>query len=611
MTWQLGSTLIVAAAVLAGLAWYELRRPPAKLVALVAALAALAVAGRVLFAAIPNVQATTDVALLTGYALGPAPGFVVGAIAALASNVFLGQGPWTPWEMLGWGVAGIFGAGLAALSGRRLGRLALAVACALAGFLFGAWMDLFTLVAFTDGSTDGYLAISAVSLPFNIAHAIGNFVICLVFGPAFVRMLVRFRLRLTVRWRVAAAPVAMLVALGVLLASAPSAFAGSGDAIRYLERAQHRDGGFGATPTAPSSQLITGWAVLGLEAAGRNPLDRRGAGKTAVDYLRSGAGSLRDIGEIERTILALRGAGVSARRFGGRDLVGELLDRRRSDGSWNRQSNWTAFGILALRASGWSPRSRAIRRSSDWLERQQNTDGGFSFGTKGGGSFVDETGAALQALAAAGAARGQTAKRAVSYLRKAQNTDGGFGQSAGQRSNAQSTAWAVQGLAAARANPRRGRGGVRSPVRFLTSLQQADGSFRYSRSSTQTPVWVTAQALAAVRLATLPYPRAPRRATQAAARQASRPAEPARAPPAKAERARRAVRSRASGAASPPVRRSIPVRPAASVTPPGSRDGDDGPGAPLVVALGAAALAALGAAAWRLRGARFRSTGRR
>ncbi len=74
MSWQLGSTLIVAAAVVAGLGWYELRRPPAKLVALVAALAALAVAGRVLFAAIPNVQATTDVALLSGYALGPAPG---------------------------------------------------------------------------------------------------------------------------------------------------------------------------------------------------------------------------------------------------------------------------------------------------------------------------------------------------------------------------------------------------------------------------------------------------------------------------------------------------------------------------------------------------------
>jgi energy-coupling factor transport system substrate-specific component len=534
MTWQLGSTLIVAAAVVAGLSWYELRRPPAKLVALVAALAALAVAGRVLFAAIPNVQATTDVALLSGYALGPAPGFVVGAIAGLASNVFLGQGPWTPWEMLGWGGAGLFGAALAILTRRRLSRLPLAVACAVAGFAFGAWMDLFTLVAFTNGSKEGYFAISAVSLPFNIAHAVGNFLICLVFGPAFVRMLVRFRLRLSVRWRIAA-PAAMALSGAVLLMLAPSALAGNRDAIRYLERAQHGDGGFGATPKAPSSQLITGWAALGLEAAGRNPLDRS-EGTTAIEFLRKGAGSLRDTGELERTILALRGAGVSARKFAGRDLVSELAGRRRSDGSWNRQSNWTAFGIVSLRSAGWSPKSRAIRDSAGWLARQQNDDGGYSFATKGGGSFVDETGAALQALAAAGRARGKTAKRAVEYLRKAQNADGGYGQSAGQRSNAQSTAWAVQGLAAAAENPRRAHGGAPSPVRYLTSLQQGDGSYRYSRSSTQTPVWVTAQALAAVRLATLPYPRAPRRSTAAAAPTRDRHTRRARAAAATADR---------------------------------------------------------------------------
>ena len=120
MSWQLGSMAVVLAALAAGFAWYELRRPSSRLVALVAALAALAVAGRVLFAAIPNVQATTDVVLLSGYALGAAPGFVIGALAALVSNLFLGQGPWTPWQMLGWGAVGVGGAALA-LAGRAAG----------------------------------------------------------------------------------------------------------------------------------------------------------------------------------------------------------------------------------------------------------------------------------------------------------------------------------------------------------------------------------------------------------------------------------------------------------------------------------------------------------
>ena len=93
MSWQLatfaGLTLVIAG----GFWWYERSRPSARLVALVAALAALAVAGRLVLAPIPNLVATTDIVLLTGYALGAGPGFAVGALAAPISNIWLGQGP--------------------------------------------------------------------------------------------------------------------------------------------------------------------------------------------------------------------------------------------------------------------------------------------------------------------------------------------------------------------------------------------------------------------------------------------------------------------------------------------------------------------------------------
>ena len=49
------------------------------MLALVATLAALAALGRVAFAPLPNVKPTTDIVLLSGYALGGAPGFAVGA----------------------------------------------------------------------------------------------------------------------------------------------------------------------------------------------------------------------------------------------------------------------------------------------------------------------------------------------------------------------------------------------------------------------------------------------------------------------------------------------------------------------------------------------------
>ena len=110
MSWQAAALVILALAIVAGFAWFERSRPSARIVAAVAALAALAVAGRVALAPIPNLVATTDVALLAGYTLGGGPGFAVGAIAGLVSNFWLGQGPWTPWQMAGWGMVGVGGA---------------------------------------------------------------------------------------------------------------------------------------------------------------------------------------------------------------------------------------------------------------------------------------------------------------------------------------------------------------------------------------------------------------------------------------------------------------------------------------------------------------------
>jgi Squalene-hopene cyclase C-terminal domain/Prenyltransferase and squalene oxidase repeat len=604
VSWQAGSALVVTLAALAGMLWYERRRPSTKLIALVAALAALAVAARILFAAVPNVQGTTDVALLSGYVLGPAPGFMVGALAALASNLFLGQGPWTPWQMVGWGAAGLGGALLASLAGRRLGRWPLAIACGLAGLAFGAWMDLFTLTSFAaQTSADGYLAISVLSLPFNIAHALGNVLLCLAFGPSFVRVLERFSRRLHVRWGPLPAPRARsaatfitMLAVSVALAGATAAAAPGSvrDGVRYLERAQNDDGGFGGAPRQASSQLITGWTVLGLEAAGRHPLDVRRGGRTPIDFVRAGSGALSETGELERTIMAVCGAGLDPRRFGGRDLLADLERKRRPNGSFGGLANWTAFGIMSLRACGTSERSAAVRRAADWLSQQQNKDGGFSFATGGGGSFVDETGAALQGLAAAGRRRSRVVTRAVGFLRKAQNEDGGFGQTEGYRSNSQSTAWAVQGIVAGGRAPAGFRRGGRSPLRYLETLQQADGSFRYSRSSAQTPVWVTAQVVAALRRRAFPVKEPARKRVRRAVEPAAAAADEPKSKVVKVQD-RRTEKARPTAAA---IRRPVRSRLTSSPVAPTK---DDDAGLPLVVPAGLAAAATGAAAAYALR----------
>jgi squalene-hopene cyclase-like protein len=270
---------------------------------------------------------------------------------------------------------------------------------------------------------------------------------------------------------------------------------------------QNKDGGFGAAKGRSSNQLITGWAGLGVASARRNPRDvaRRG-GRAITTYLRRG-GSLSDTGDLERTILLLKASGLSPRRFGGRDLVAELVRRRRCDGSWKNNVALTSFGLLALRAAGAKPGDFSIRRAASFVAAGQNPDGGFGFAA-GVESDVDDTGSVLQSLAAAGRRRSATARRAVAYLRAQQNPDGGFGQMKGRSSNTQSTAWAVQGLVAAGVRP---ESVGANPLRYIARLQRRDGHVAYSRTSNQTPIWVTAQALTALRKKTFPLAAVPRR----------------------------------------------------------------------------------------------------
>ncbi len=500
MSWQLTSFLIVGAVLIGGFAWYERSRPPSQVVALVAALAALAIAGRVAFAAFPNVKPTTDIVVFAGYALGPAPGFAVGALAGLVSNFWFGQGPWTPWQMVGWGLCGVMGAALA-LGARNASRLTLAAACGFAGIAYGLLLN-FSLMATYGGdlSIQRFLALEARAIPFDLAHAIGNVAFALLAGPAMVRMLVRFRERF--EWRTPAVATAVLVAL-LLPAIAPgSAHAASaGRAADWLESMQNSDGGFGSSPGDPSGAAITGWAMLGLEAAGRNPLDVSQGNATPVDFLRSHIDEMSSAGDLARTIVALEGAGVDPRSFAGHDLVDELQGRRAKNGSFQGWPGTTSYSAIALRTAG---ATGGLDGTLSWLGNVQNGDGGWGDEPRQP-SNADVTAAAMQAMPAT-----KAAERGLSYLRKHQHSNGGFALGGSGGVNSQSTGWAVQGMIAVGADPAKIDSGGNSALDYLTERQAGNGHFRYSASSDQTPVWVTAEALVAVAGDALPISPPPR-----------------------------------------------------------------------------------------------------
>jgi energy-coupling factor transport system substrate-specific component len=191
--------LVAGGLIVAGASWLENGTGTSKELVLIATLAAAAAAGRVLFAAVPNVQPVTVTAVVAGVALGPRAGMAVGGLAAFVSNFYLGQGAYTPWQMLAWGACGLIG-GLAAPLLRR--RVPLALTCFALGFAFDAVMDLWEWLSFYPHTWQAFAALYARGLWFDAAHATGNFVLAMAVGPELRRLLERYarRLKAEVVW---------------------------------------------------------------------------------------------------------------------------------------------------------------------------------------------------------------------------------------------------------------------------------------------------------------------------------------------------------------------------------------------------------------------------
>jgi len=523
MTWQLTSFLILGAVLLAGFALYERSRPPSQVVALVAALAALAIAGRIAFAAFPNVKPTTDIVIFAGYALGGAPGFAVGALAALVSNFWFGQGPWTPWQMVAWGLCGVLGAALA-LGIRNAGRLTLAATCGLAGIAFGALMN-FSLMATYGGdlSWRHFWLLEGRAIPFEVAHVAGNVVFALLAGPAMVRMLARFRERFEWSRGTSAtqppprfggalrsggvAALLLVCALGVI--APPAAHASEvSHAVHWLESQQRPSGGFPAAAEREPGAEMTAWTMLALAAADRNPLDVTNSGKTPVDFLRRHMGEVNDAGDIARTILALEASGVDPRSFAGENLVTRLLDQRRKSGAYQGWPGTSAYAVLALRSAG---ANDAAAPTVEWLRKVQGKDGGWGNEPKEP-STAEVTGAVLQVLSPGSDA----SDAALAYMRKSKRDNGGFAPANNLSANAQATAWASQGLLAAGKDPA-GFGTGKSSFTYMRELQVSAGYFLQAPNQEASPVWVTADVLVPLSGHFLPIA-APARAPQTKAK---------------------------------------------------------------------------------------------
>jgi len=198
------TALLTLFAVCAALAPFFLRfereHPKPRDIMPVVVLAAVAAAGRMLFAAVPNVKPVTAIVILCGVCFGRQSGFLCGALAAFCSNLFFGQGPWTPWQMYAWGLTGFLAGVLEAAGVFRRFRWAVYAYGVLSAVLFGLIMDSWTVVGFVVPlSWQGALAGYAAGIPATLTHAAATLVFLLLVYAPWKRMLLRMKQKFGIR----------------------------------------------------------------------------------------------------------------------------------------------------------------------------------------------------------------------------------------------------------------------------------------------------------------------------------------------------------------------------------------------------------------------------
>ncbi|WP_057976142.1 ECF transporter S component [Caloramator mitchellensis] len=177
---------------------FELKQTNVRKMAIISTLATLGGMLRIPFAIIPGLQPTTFIISVSGYTLGPTEGFIVGSIAAFISNFFLGHGPWTLWQMLGWGLCGLFFGWMKKI---KLNRYFFALFCGLWGYIYGIILDMWYVVGFIKPISFYAIILGIIgSFPFDTMHAAGNVLLSLTFADKFINIINRFTTRFEVEY---------------------------------------------------------------------------------------------------------------------------------------------------------------------------------------------------------------------------------------------------------------------------------------------------------------------------------------------------------------------------------------------------------------------------
>ena len=172
---------------------FERQKPRPRDLMPIVVFSALCVAGRLLFQPFPSFKPVSAIVIVCGICFGKQSGFLTGALSALVSNMFLGQGPWTPWQMYAWGVIGYL-AGSFAQSGLFAQSWRVYLYGFFSALLYGAVLDSYYIVGFIHPLTlSNALLAYGTGLPLNLTHGVATVVFLLPIYRPWTRKLERIK----------------------------------------------------------------------------------------------------------------------------------------------------------------------------------------------------------------------------------------------------------------------------------------------------------------------------------------------------------------------------------------------------------------------------------
>ncbi len=167
-----------------------------KQLTLIAMISGISAVLRIPFSNFQGIQPCTTLIICSGFVFGPIAGFFVGALTPFVSNFFLGHGPWTPLQMIGWGLPGL----TAGYLGRTQINFKVVILFAIVwGFLYGWIMNIWHFAFFVKPHTfETFIRTYILSIGWDVTHAFGNALFMGIIGERTIRILTRYKERFTI-----------------------------------------------------------------------------------------------------------------------------------------------------------------------------------------------------------------------------------------------------------------------------------------------------------------------------------------------------------------------------------------------------------------------------